>query len=170
VDSAGHSATDGYNLVQVPDCPVVTPSAVTPVNPACASPPPMPEAGTANPDAGSCQDGSQAIRWLPMSTPFPLTVASSPEVTDLLCENGGNAVQATATGSGGAGPYDPSVQPAQYPDPCDPNLFCAGDGSQYFFQTCTVASQGICLGTITSCTSAGYARPSPVPAGWPCIH
>jgi hypothetical protein len=60
------------------------------------------------------------------------------------------------------------VQPAQYPSPCSPDLSCAPDGTSYYFTTCKTVSDGICEGTTSSCTSVGYALPTPTPAGWPC--
>jgi hypothetical protein len=161
-DAAGHLPTDGYNLAKLPQCNRTSGVATFgAANPACLHPPPPPTF-----DAGPC---SGALEWLPTDTRFDLTVATVPEVASLICQNGAASASNAATGSGGP-PSDPSVQPAQYPDPCDPNLQCAQDGSDYMLFSCTTVSQGICRGTITTCTSVGYARPTPVPAGWPCIH
>jgi hypothetical protein len=174
LDSAGHPPKEGYNLVYVRHCPEVAPSSgfsgFSGSNPACSSPPPAQDAGPPAPpapDAGRC---GQDFHWLPMSTPYPLTVASTPEVAALMCQTGGASAPSSTTGSGGGPPLDPSVQPAKYPDPCDPNLSCAPDGSEYTLISCVTMSQGVCEGTITSCTSIAYTRPTPVPAGWPCIH
>ena len=154
VDGAGHKPKEGYNLVNIPSCNI---------------PPPQPPLSTPNPacpstvvDAGPCAP----IEWLDMSTPYPLSVATSPEVAALMClhdESGG-----ASTGTGAGGPEDPQSRPAQYPDPCDPNLDCASDGSHYTFSTCVTISQGLCKGTLESCTSVGFDRPTPTPADWPC--
>ncbi len=180
----GLHPSEGYNLLRV--LPPCVPEALTRGytgngNVACTSDPP-PEAGAPPPmiDAGACEAAS---RWLPITAPYPLVVASTPEVASVMCQSSGGSGELSsssgdppsnpsvgATGGGVDGPFDPSVQPAQYPDPCDPNLSCSGDGSEYLFATCTKVSQGICAGTIDECTSAGYARPTPVPAAWPCVH
>jgi hypothetical protein len=165
-DSAGNVETEGYNLVRIPPCP--SPAGGPGhgfggggvVNPACTTPPPAPVV-----DAGTCQKPT----WLKISTPFELTVASTPEVAALMCESDSSTGGSTGSGTG-TGPLDPSIQPAQYPDPCDPNLACASDGSNYQLATCATVSQGICLGTYTTCTSVRYSRPTPAPAGWPCVH
>jgi hypothetical protein len=65
-------------------------------------------------------------------------------------------------------PLCPSAPPAQDPSPSDPSVCCASDGSDYLYTTCAEISRGICQGNIESCTSAGYGRPTPVPAAWPC--
>ena len=157
MDSAGNVATEGYNLATIQGCPRPV---YRPVNPACPTPAPIV-------DAGTCQPMNA---WLNISTPFELTVASTPEVASLMCENGGSSSSGSSASGSGTGYPDPSIQPAQYPDPCDPNLRCASDGSTYFYNTCTTVSRGICLGTETMCTGVEYTRPTPAPIGWPCIH
>jgi hypothetical protein len=169
-----NAAVEGYNLLDEPPCNLMpaAPSNVMnmfgwPPNAACAS---TADAG-AQPEAGTPVGPCAQASWLPISTPLVLTVATAPEISQVACENGGPSTQPGASGAaGGAGPFDPSVQPAQYPDPCDPNLLCASDGSNYFYLTCTTVNEGLCLPSYTDCTSVGYARPTPAPAAWPCIH
>ena len=151
---------DGYNLVRVPLCNV---HPVHPLNPNPNPNPACPATADAGADAGPCPPEA----WLDMTTPYPLTVATSPAVASLMCLDS-NGPGVSSTGTGPAGPFDPALQPAQYPLPCDPNLMCASDGSDYLFATCTEISQGLCKGTLLSCTSVGYARPTPTPADWPC--
>jgi hypothetical protein len=150
-DTFGHSAKDGYNLLKIPLCDLP----LSPSGDACPfwSPP----AG----DAGAC-----VPEYLGMDTTYPLTIDSSPAVARVMCQDIEPAGPSSA--SGVAGPFDPSVQPAQYPAASDPALCCYPDGSQYLYLTCMNISQGLCKGTQYSCTSAGYARPTPAPPGWPC--
>lgn len=157
-DSAGHRPVDGYNLLRLPACnePPVSFSAQS-FCPTAASPP----------AAGPCP----SFEWLGVKTQFPLAITSSPAVGRLMCqanEQPGPGATAVATGMGG--PFDPAVQPAEYPAAMDPNLCCLPDGSDYLYFTCMQISQGLCKGTIESCTSVGYARPTPVPQDWPCAH
>jgi hypothetical protein len=155
VDSAGHRPKDGYNLLDVPVCNV---GPLLETSLACPFPAPAV-------DAGPCEP----IAWLGMDATYPLTIDSSPAVASLMCLTQGGP-QAPGSASGPAGPFDPAVQPAQYPTPGDPNLCCDPDGSQYFYLTCMEVSQGLCKGTVESCTAAGYARPTPAPAAWPCAE
>jgi hypothetical protein len=155
VDGSGHRPKDGYNLVQVPVCTEPSP---TSSNPVCATPP------TAIP--GGCSP----FAWLDINATYPLDITSSPEVASLMClKSDGNLPAVDMTGSGMGGPFDPSIQPAKYPDACDPNLTCASDGSDYLYATCMEMSQGFCKGTIENCTYVGFARPTPPPADWPCL-
>jgi hypothetical protein len=108
--------------------------------------------------------------WLPDTTPFVLTVATAPEISQVACENGGPGTQPSGGMGSGGGPPPSSVQPAQYPDPCDPNLACSADGSEYMYLTCATVDQGLCQPSFQNCTSVSYMRPTPVPAAWPCIH
>jgi hypothetical protein len=167
---------EGYNLFDQPPCPIPTAGMQAMVNPIGFSPnPACPQTSTADASVSlpvgtivpvrKCPEGS----WLPISTPFVLTVATAPQISQVACENGGADNQASFGTGSGTMPPPPSVQPAQYPDPCDPNLSCATDGSQYFYATCTIVNQGLCLPSYTSCTSVGYMRPTPTPAGWPCL-
>jgi len=151
VDAHGHRPKDGYNLLQVPVCT----EAFVSDNPACTAPPP------ANP--GGCSP----LAWLGMDSSYALDIATSPEVSRIMClQASGPEVGAVGTGPGG--PFDPSIQPAKYPDACDPNLTCAPDGSDYLFATCMKISRGLCKDALESCTSVGYARPTPAPPDWPC--
>jgi hypothetical protein len=152
VDSLGHRPTDGYNLLFDPCSTLVA----HPVSPTCPTAP--------TPDAGLC---NTPFQWLGMSTAYPLTVASSPEVSSMMCTT---QTPGFTVGEGPVPPFDPAVQPAQYPSPSDPGVCCASDGSDYLFTTCTTASQGLCKGTIETCTSVGYERPTPAPAAWPCAN
>jgi hypothetical protein len=152
VDGAGHSPTDGYNLLQVSSCGRNAPMES---NPVCTMPPPI----------VTC---TPFFAWLGMDAKYPLDITTNPEVGMLMCLSSGNGPSVGSMGSGPGGPFDPSIQPATYPDPCDPNLSCASDGSDYLYATCMQISQGLCKGTITSCTSVGFARPTPAPADWPC--
>jgi hypothetical protein len=147
-DAQGHKPVDGYNLVSIPQC-----NGASLYGPPCATSP-------APGDCGSPQ-------WLAVGSPYPLTVASSPEVSRLMCAEVAPSLGET---SGTAGPYDPAVQPAQYPAPDDPAVCCASDGSDYLYSTCTAVPQGLCRGVVESCTSMGYGRPTPTPAGWPCAE
>jgi hypothetical protein len=154
-DSNGHGPSAGYNLL---------------LSPRCANPSPIPSFGESNP---ACPARANAVvcppmAWLPMTTPYPLAVATDPEVALLMCSEPNDGPGISGTASGRAGPYDPAVQPAQYPTPCDPNVFCTENGQEYQYATCMQVSQGLCKGTIMSCMLMGYERPSPVPAGWPC--
>ncbi len=153
-DTFGHRAKDGYNLLKIPLCDLGRSP-----GPADVCPFARPPVG----DAGACLP-----EILGMDTPYPLTIDSSPAVASVMClvSDQGPTVGAEASGPGG--PFDPSVQPAQYPLPGDQNLCCDPDGSQYFYLTCMEISQGLCKGTRESCTAAGYARPTPAPLGWPC--
>jgi hypothetical protein len=150
-DTFGHSAKDGYNLLKIPLCDL----GLSPISDAC--PFWQPPAG----DAGAC-----VPEFLGMDTPFPLTIDSSPAVASIMCQDIEPA--GPSSGYGVAGPFDPSVQPAQYPAPSDPDLCCYPDGSQYLYLTCMNISQGLCKGNQYSCTAVGYARPTPAPPGWPC--
>jgi hypothetical protein len=153
VDGSGRKPKEGYNLVNIPICNRPTTPPISAPNPACPS---------AVVDAGPCAP----IEWLDMKTPYPLSVATSPEVAALMClhdEPGG-----ASTGTGAGGPEDPQSRPAQYPDACDPDLSCASDGSHYIFSTCVTISQGLCKGTLETCTSVGFDRPTPTPSDWPC--
>jgi hypothetical protein len=152
VDSeASNRPKDGYNLFRQPECSA--PKQVT--NPVCPSAP--------APDPGTC---TQA-QWLGIDTPYTLTVASNPEVATLMClTSSSSGIASEATGT--AGPFNPAIQPAKYPSPSDPNVCCASDGSDYLYATCKEISEGLCQGTIESCTLVGYVRPTPVPADWPC--
>ncbi len=155
---SGRGPSDGYNLLRQPLC---TPAPVAgSSNPECKSAPPPP------PPAVPKVCGP--MQWLSIDTSFNLTVASSPQVASLMCLTPGSDV-GSASGSGGSVPPDPAVQPATYPEPCDPNLSCASDGSDYSYSSCTVISHGLCGGTVSNCTEVGYARPTPAPAGWPCL-
>ncbi len=156
-DTSGHLPADGYNLISIPYCPIVLNPLNAP-NAACTNPP---DAGAT---ASTC-DGT--TKWLPIATPYTLSVATDPRVSSWMCLTNDNS--SSISGGSGTGPSDPSVQPPSYPDPCDPNLSCAPDGSSYFYETCTTVSQGICEGTVQSCTSVSYSRPTAVPAGWPCV-
>jgi hypothetical protein len=147
-DNLGHSAKDGYNLLKVPLCDLE----LSPTRVAC-------------PFVRPVSDGCFP-QWLGMDAPYPLTIDSSPAVASLMCQDIEPA--GPSSGSGPGGPFDPSVQPAQYPAPSDPDLCCDPDGSQYFYLTCMNMSQGLCKGTQYSCTAVGYARPTPSPPGWPC--
>jgi len=150
-DAFGRLPTEGYNLVNIPQCDVSIPE--TP-NALCTS-------NSGPVDAGTCIP----MQWFAMNTPYQLTIDSNPEVAELMCES----TDDSSSGSAGASSGPPStVQPAQYPSPCSPDLSCAPDGSYYFFTTCQTVSNGICEGTTSSCTSASYALPSPTPSGWPC--
>jgi hypothetical protein len=109
-----------------------------------------------------------------MDAAYPLTVASSvrppdarqrPVVASLMCLT---QTPGIAEGTGTIPPYDPAIQPAQYPPPNDPGVCCESGGSDYVDTTCTEIPQGLCKGTLVSCTSVGYARPTPAPAAWPC--
>jgi hypothetical protein len=143
IDASGHRPKQGYNLVRTSVCP--------PSNPACPW----------DPDAGVC---APMPLWLGMDTPYPLKVASSPEVASLMCLNpstGPSGLSSSLT-------HDPAEQPAQYPLASDPNLCCASDGTDYFYATCTQVSYGLCQGTLQICTSVGYTRPTPTPPAWPC--
>ncbi|MGH7437121.1 MAG: hypothetical protein ACRENE_15715 [Polyangiaceae bacterium] len=173
--NARGTPVDGYNLYDAPPCVSPTQRMQAMVNP--LGWPPNHACPTNVTDAGPpigtlvgpviCPQPS----WLSIDTPFVLTVATAPEISQVACVNGGPASQpAFTTGSGGAGPADPSIQPATYPDPCDPDLSCSTDGSSYFYSTCTTVNQGLCLPSYMECTSVQYARPTTVPAGWPCIH
>jgi hypothetical protein len=153
VDGSGHEPKEGYNLVNIPSCNTPMAPPLSSPNPACPS---------TVVDAGPCAP----IEWLDMSTPYPLSVATSPEVAALMCLRGAPGTESTGTGAGG--PEDPQSRPAKYPDPCDPNLDCASDGSHYVFSTCVTISEGLCRGTLESCTSVGFDRPTPTPADWPC--
>ena len=150
-DTFGHSAKDGYNLLKIPLCDL----GLSPISDAC--PFWQPPVG----DAGAC-----VPEFLGMDTQYPLTIDSSPAVASIMCQD----IEPTGpTGvSGTDGPFDPSKQPAQYPAPSDPNLCCDPDGSQYLYLTCMEIQQGLCKGVQESCTSVGYARPTPAPPGWPC--
>jgi hypothetical protein len=173
--SARGTPVEGYNLVDDPPCVLPNMQAMlnpfgSQPNPACPSSAPAdasPPVGTLVAPMVVCPQPS----WLSIDTPFVLTVATAPEISQVTCMNGGPATQGSwATGSGGADPTDAGVQPATYPDPCDPNLSCSSDGSSYMYFTCTTVSQGLCLPSYRDCTSVGYARPTPAPAAWPCIH
>jgi hypothetical protein len=134
-----------------------------PPNPACTTS--VPDAGVAA-DAGTCPPPT----WLPIATPFVLTVATAPQISSVACLNGGPDMQPSAASGTGTMPFGPDVQPAQYPDPCDKNLECASDGSQYTYFTCNSTYEGLCLPPSVSCTTVSYTRPTPAPAAWPCIH
>jgi hypothetical protein len=106
-------------------------------------------------------------RASPASAPFTLPVTASPNLNEQMCTNGGGE------GSGSTGGFPglpaPSVQPDRYPAPDDPNLRCGDGGTSYLVEECVTVSEGLCKGTRTDCrTTAGYRRPDPVPAGWPC--
>jgi hypothetical protein len=173
-DAFGHLPSDGYNIVTIPDCVEVEPLAGGNANPKCTTGPSQ--------DAGPTCPQTQ---WFPMSTPYTLTVTSNPEVASLMCLSNSDSSSgpSSSVGSAGGGPVGianpdggapivtgppPTPQPAQYPSPCDANLSCALDGSEYFYTTCTTVSEGICEGTVSSCNTAQVTRPSPTPAGWPC--
>jgi hypothetical protein len=154
-DGFGHKPKDGYNLVSIPTCnlPSATPPLSAP-NPVCPS---------EVVDAGPCPP----IQWLDMDTPYTLSVATSPQVAALMCLS----QEPAETDNGGAGgPEDPNSRPAVYPDPCDPHLDCAPDGSHYIFYTCVDISRGLCKGTLEQCTAVGFDRPTPIPADWPCLQ
>ncbi len=155
VDSKGHRPKDGYNLVNVPACNLPAPM---PMNPECAAAaPPAPV------DAGPCAP----IEWLGIDALYTLTIGSSPAVASLMCltpYDGPPDVGGSGTGA------PPDVQPAQYPSPDDPNLCCVADGSEYIYSTCMKVDQGLCKGTVESCTEIGYSRPTPTPAAWPCVN
>ena len=168
---------DGYNLFEVPPCNIRMPRPQTAVdlmgwgpNPVC---PQMADAGVG--DAGAAQasvttfppPGCAQPSWLPITTPIILTVATDPEISQVDCANGGPSTQPTM-GSGAGGPPS-DTQPATYPDPCDPNLSCSPDGSEFFYFLCITENQSLCLPGATSCTSVSYMRPTPTPAGWPCL-
>jgi hypothetical protein len=174
--NAHGAPVEGYNLFDAPPCNIPTPSAQAIANP-FGWPPNAACPQTSTADAGSglpvgtivpvkpCPEPS----WLPITTRFVLTVATAPEISQVACENGGPGSQPSVSTGSGMAPPPPSVQPAQYPDPCDPNLECTPDGSQYVYLACTTVDQGLCLPSYTSCTSVSYIRPTPVPAGWPCL-
>ncbi len=105
------------------------------------------------------------MAWLGIGSPYPLTVATSPEVRAAHVRRPGYAPRGRLR-HGLAGPYDRRTNLPR--DPCDPRLSCLTDGSQYLYATCTEINQGLCKGTLESCTTVGYARPTPIPAGWPC--
>jgi hypothetical protein len=115
----------------------------------CANPPAPPAACTPT--------------WSTIDTPISLAVANDPHVNSLMCLSNDQA-----SSGGGSGGGITATQPSVYPDPCDPHVYCADDGSWYTFQTCTVSERGICEGTDTFCATSTYARPTPTPTGWPC--
>lgn len=156
VDSHGKLPVDGYNLISIPPCPTVANPFSVP-NPVC-------DGGA--PDAGDASCGQ--TQWLPIDTPYTLTVATTPQVSSAMCQSVDSSGLA-ATGTGTA-PMDPSIQPPSYPAPCDPNLWCESDGSSYQYATCTTVSKGICEGFYQSCTFVDYSRPTPVPPLWPCLQ
>jgi hypothetical protein len=142
----------GYDLLYAAECMAV-PSMVTPT--------PGLDGGvtiTVTPDAGPCS----APQWFGMDALYNVTVTSNPQVSALMCQS------SSSSGSEGVGPSSSpgNAQPAQYPAPGSPGLACASDGSSYTYTTCTTQG-GVCSQEQT-CTSTSVARPTPVPAGWPC--
>jgi hypothetical protein len=151
VDASGHLPVQGYNLfsacdVRLADSP--SPGSLCPPQPA----PPQP----------ACTPG-----WRSIDTPVTLIVSNDPQVSELMCVD--SSQSGTSENSTGTAP-PVSVQPAQYPAACDPNVQCSPDGSEYTYSTCNTVSAGLCKGTVTSCTTVTYTRPTPAPSAWPCVH
>jgi hypothetical protein len=108
-------------------------------------------------------------QWLPITSPYDLTVSSDPKVNQIMCENGGsNASVSTGTGFG---PWDVGTQgtpPGGYPSRSDPGLTCQGMVA-YLYKQCTTVGQAICGPTMTSCTEIQVILGgASSPAGWPC--
>jgi hypothetical protein len=145
-----------------------------------------PEAGLTAIDGGPCTPPPP--EWLPMTTPYDLTVSSDPKVNQqYMCQNGASGVPSSSggprggagsssggdSGSTGMGPgaWDIGTMgtpPGGYPSPTDPALTCLGSTS-YFYQHC-VTQAPICGPSVTSCTGIGVVvlgSASP-PPGWPC--
>jgi hypothetical protein len=109
-------------------------------------------------------------QWLPMTTPYNLTVSSDPKINQIMCQNGGASDQ-PSSGMGTGTFWTVSTQgtpPGGYPSRTDPGLTCHGSTS-YFYQQCMMVQDGVCGPSITNCTSIyvdlGAASPPP---GWPC--
>lgn len=102
----------------------------------------------------SACDGDE-IDWLPITTLYDLPLTAEPRFATLMCKNDGVIFGGVSGG--------------KWPAKDDPNVKCLPDGSGYFYTQCTTISQGLCKGTITECTTAGWSSPnSPPPAEWPC--
>jgi hypothetical protein len=108
--------------------------------------------------------------WLPMTTPYDLTVSSDPKVNQIMCQNGGSANQ-PSSGTGGGTGWNVGTQgtpPGGYPSRTDLGLTCNGSTSYDYLQ-CMMVQQGVCGPSMTNCTSIyvelGSASPPP---GWPC--
>jgi len=133
------------------------------------------EAGVAADEGGADPDASLAgctpplPEWLPMTTPYDLTVSSDPKVNQIMCQNGVSA--ATSSSGTGSGPWIVGTQgapPGGYPSPTDPGLTCQGS-TGYVYQHCVTVQQGVCGPSTTNCTSiqVGLGGTS-TPPGWPC--
>ncbi len=187
-ETFGHAPKEGYNLLDLaPPCfppgavpgPTSNTLARPPARPATSTVPPFAPPGwgssSACPASSVVDAGGPTLpvgtlcpnsEWLPISAPFVLAIATDPKLDSYMCATSGGS---GAGISGDTTPHlDPSVQPASYPAPCDPNLACAPDGSQYFYGTCASAYRGLCEVPLVTCTAVGYSRPSPAPAAWPC--
>jgi hypothetical protein len=149
VDEKGNLPEEGYNLYS--GCDVALPYSPSPGS-ICANPP----------DAGPPQPTCY-LQWLAITSPITLSVANDPQVNSIMC-------QTTPGGSETVGATEPLPgRPTTYPNPCDPNLGCAPDGSSYTYGSCQTVPTGICEGTQENCTSVSYSRPSPAPSDWPCL-
>lgn len=167
-DGFGHRATDGYNLLVFPQCLMPWGQEASPY-PTCPTRPAQPVPAQ---DAGPCAP----MQWLGMNTPYPLTVTSSPQVGSLMClnemppDNADASPTVVVSYARTAPPYNPAIQPAQYPSPSDPGVCCAPDGSYYTYTTCRGTSS-LCQGPNETCSwVGGYERPTPMPAAWPCTQ
>jgi hypothetical protein len=114
--------------------------------------------------------GDQAVQWLPMSTPYNLTLSTDPSANAIMCRQG------AAHGAAGGGSSTPipvwyidqrGTPWGGYPAPGMPGLMCEGS-TGYTYSGCLTAHDGLCS-TTNVCeqwnVALGSASP---PAGWPC--
>lgn len=109
-----------------------------------------------------CENADPSV--LPIETVFTLPLTASARFTDFMCRG-----ESSTIGVGMASP--PPIAQGEnaegyYPAPTDPKLRCKADGSGYTYTPCE-SSQNLC-GDRIECSSITVARPSSVPANWPC--
>jgi hypothetical protein len=147
--------SSGYNLLQSGTCQATMPGGATPDA----------DAG-AGPDSGNC-----APAWLPIDTPYDMTLTSNPQVNEIMCQGYGQ-MGSGSTGAGSSGAWDVAQQGAPiggYPAPGAPGLVCDGATSYAYSPACVEQQTSLCTSIevcqSTSTVELGGAAP---PAGWPC--
>ncbi len=111
LSKAKNAPADGYSLFYDP-CAEPSPQAVTTAPQSWSGLPPNP-ACPQFADAGPPERGDVLVKacpepeWEPIGTPFVLTVATAPEISEVACLNGGPSAQpSTSSGSGSGPPRD----------------------------------------------------------------
>jgi hypothetical protein len=126
-------------------------------------------------------DASNQGGWLPMTTLYELPLTADPRFGKIMCKSssffgeggsgGGDAIYESDVYYPGK-PVTPGPGPdGKYPAKNDPNVYCQDGGRVYSYTKCEEISQGLCKGTIVSCTSSLHGFPAGAttpPADWPC--